>query len=48
MKDKKIERNLLEKSSRDFVALQQRTREQSLLNAKSSRQALFEENYKKK
>jgi hypothetical protein len=48
MKDKKIERNLLEKCSRDYVQLQKKMLETSLLECKATRLALFEQNYKKK
>jgi hypothetical protein len=48
MKDKKIERNLLEKCSRDYVLLQKKMHERSLLEAKASRLAMFEQNYQKR
>ena len=47
MKDSKIERNLLEKASREFVQLGQHVKEKNMLTSKASRQALFDKNYKK-
>lgn len=47
MKESKIERNLLEKASRDFVQISKNVSERALLTSKASRTALFEKNYKK-
>jgi len=47
MKESKIERNLLEKASRDFVKLAKTVRERHLITSKASRTALFDKNYKK-
>jgi len=47
MKDSKIERNLLEKASREFVQLGQHVKEKNMLTSKASRQALFDKTYKK-
>jgi len=47
MSEKKIERNLLEKASRDFVELNEVSQENKLLTSRASRQALYEKNYKK-
>ena len=46
--EKKLERNLLEKASRDYVIGKQTTREKSLLTARATRQAHYEKNLKKK
>ena len=48
MSDKKIERNLLEKAGREYVAMQERATEEDLLSKRALRQELFEKNYKKK
>lgn len=47
MKDAKIERNLLEKASREFVELSNEMKEKHLLTSKASRQEIFDKNYKK-
>jgi hypothetical protein len=47
MKDSKIERNLLEKASRDFVQISKSVKERHLITSKASRTALFEKTYKK-
>ena len=47
MREDKIERNLLEKVTADFVGLLERHREQSSLQQQASRQAHFEKNYRK-
>lgn len=47
MSDKKIERNLLEKATRDFIQLGEKDLEQQLLTSKADRQALYDKNYKK-
>lgn len=48
MKDKKIERNLLEKASREFVELGHHLSEKQMLTSRAERQELFDKNYKKK
>lgn len=48
MRTHKIERNLLEKASREFVALGHHLAEQRMLTSRAERQQLFQENYKKK
>jgi len=47
MKDEKIERNLLEKASREFVQLGHQIREKQLLTSRAGRQTIFDKNYKK-
>jgi len=47
MKDAKIERNLLEKASREFVQLGHQMREKKLLTSRATRQEIFDQTYKK-
>jgi hypothetical protein len=47
MKDEKIERNLLEKASREYVELGHQIRERQMLTSKAGRQTIFDKNYKK-
>jgi hypothetical protein len=47
MKDEKIERNLLEKASREYVQLGHQLREKQMLTSRAGRQTIFDKNYKK-
>lgn len=46
--DDKLERNLLEKASRDYLVTRQNDKEKELLSTRATRQTHFEKNYKKK
>ena len=48
MRKQKIERNLLEKAAAEFLDTRKRNDEVRLLSSRTSRQAHFEKNYKKK
>lgn len=48
MKKEKIERNLLEKSAAEFLEFRKSRAEQRMLSNRTTRQAHFEKNYKKK
>ena len=48
MKKEKIERNLLEKAAAEFLEARKGKGEQRMLSNKTTRQAHFEKNYKKK
>lgn len=48
MKKEKIERNLLEKAAAEFISMRKSNDEQRMLTSRTSRQAHFEKNYKKK
>lgn len=48
MKKEKIERNLLEKAAAEFIDARKSKAEQRMLTNRTSRQAHFEKNYKKK
>lgn len=48
MNRKKIERNILEKATQEYLESLKKDDESSLLVSKSERQAHFEKNYKKK
>jgi hypothetical protein len=47
MRAAKIERNLLEKASREFVELGQHLSERQMLTSRATRQEIFDKNYKK-
>ena len=48
MSPAKIERNLLEKVTQEFIQQTKQRESDSLLTSKNERQAHFEQNYKKK
>ena len=48
MKKDKIERNLLEKAAAEFIESRKGKTEERMLTNRTSRQAHFEKNYKKK
>ena len=48
MRKEKIERNLLEKAAAEFIDTKRDNDEQRMLTNRTSRQALFQRNYKKK
>lgn len=48
MKRSKIERNLLEKASAEFLETKKQRDDQRLINSRSTRQAHYEKTYKKK
>ena len=48
MKEDKIERNLLEKATGEFLQLQSEAKQRNLLTSRAARQEIFEKNYKKK
>jgi hypothetical protein len=48
MKKEKIENNLLDKAAQEFIEVRKQRDEQRMLVSKTSRQAHYEKNYKKK